>query len=128
MKNILYFDIPKLRPFWIVSKNVHGRNTCLCSKHEYIEMVFKRLKEESILKYKILDVAIESDMCCAHLTNECILRKCELRFSKTMAFQEFDATKNNYYDVWKAELEISEKHNKVFRNTVKRRVESRYFL
>ena len=120
---ITYSAFCKLRPFWIVWKRVQERDTCVCMKHENIELVFKRLKDESILKYQFLDVAIESDMCCADLTNECILRKCELCCSKVMVFPEFDGSAETHYDVWEAQSEMSEKHEKTFRKTVKHRVD-----
>lgn len=131
----------RLRPFWVIPRKIDGRDTCLCFKHENIELQWQKLKKEGVMKKKkmieytteegvlkekeidlTLDEVLAEEMCCEVPTEKCFFRKCEACSHKLIICEIFDGNKNSHYDEWRQVKETSRdgiEHKK----TMKTRVE-----
>lgn len=70
-KSLFYF----LKPFWVVTKDVNARNTCLCRYHTNFQYMLDRLHSFKIVESRsISDFA--KDVCCDPRKKECMLREC----------------------------------------------------
>lgn len=114
----------KFRPFWVIPRNIHIRDTCLCEKHENIELLYCRMKHEKLVNESVrtLDELIEKEMCCTVPSEDCLFRKCEDCSEKFIECLLFDGEKRTYYDTWQSEMETNEE-GKSFRKTKKCRIE-----
>jgi hypothetical protein len=97
---ISYNTFCRLRPFWVVDRKLSARDTCLCIKHENIQLMHSQLRELSIFNDRNLDIQLEREMCCETVSEECLFRKCVSCSEKMMQCDEFDGSKKTFYDTW----------------------------
>lgn len=103
---ISYTIFTRLRPFWVVTKKVSERDTCLCMMHENINMICNRLTKLSVVSDNNLDRLIEKEMYCDPCTVKCLFRQCSICKSKKIfcSLSENRENKITYYDVWEKRL------------------------
>ena len=120
---ISYSTFCKLKPFWVITRHVSDRDTCICIRHENILLVCQQLKNLNIFEKAHPDELIESKMCCLQVTIPCLLRRCQSCKYKinNLQTEEFDPNKESYYDIWQSKM-IMGSDKKMHRRTVKDRV------
>lgn len=67
----------KLKPFWICARKVSERDTCLCKKHENINLILKKLT-----RLKMLTSSSTKDftdlLTCDSSSKACMYRECNI--------------------------------------------------
>lgn len=121
---ISYSAFCKLKPFWVVKRKIHERETCLCVKCENMNLITRRMKEEKILKSSCIDKIIDDEMCCGkeRATSDCMFRKCNNCREKMIEFGLFVGEQPTYYDTWKSQMEKG-RDGKSYRRKVKVRIQ-----
>jgi hypothetical protein len=117
---ISYAAFCKLKPFWIVTKRVGDRDTCMCVKHENVALLCQRLRQLKIVSSSNPDKIIEEEMVCSKMTLECLLRECVSCNEKFIYTNEWE-DKSSYYDTWETKMEEGS-DKKQHRRTVKTRI------
>jgi hypothetical protein len=117
---ISYLSFCKLKPFWIVSKKVSERDTCVCKQCENMSLLHAALKKEKIF-HDDLQSVIEKEICCEKPTVDCYFRKCPACVKKEISVNEFDGERLVHYDAWKA-IQEPDTNGKTYRRIVKKRI------
>jgi len=71
-----YVTFSRLRPFWIVQKNVESRNTCLCKLHENIKLRIGKLSQLKVILDKDPDMVARS-LVCEQFSKACAYGECK---------------------------------------------------
>lgn len=69
---VSYSAFCKLRPFWVVNRVLTARDTCLCIKHENIQLLCTQLKKLKIVNHGDVNELIKHEMCCASRELACL--------------------------------------------------------
>ncbi len=117
---ISYTSFCRLRPFWVCVKKVGNRETCMCIKHENINLMARKLKQLHIIDDGNVDRLIENWMYCEPITYDCRFRKCEFCQEKSILINEFDGEEDISYEMWQTKTE--EKGGRVYRRTAKNKI------
>lgn len=123
---ISYSVFCSLKPFWVVSRHISERDTCLCIKCENMNLIFTALRKEYIFKEDLETVI--GKMCCSSPTIRCYYRKCHYCRHKIIEFavdgRASDDPENDMmeYDQWETIEEDGRDHKK-YKRTVKIRKE-----
>ena len=97
-----YASFCKLRPFWIVSPKVTDRNTCLCSVHENMALITRKLYQNKVIK-ECSPHELCKALCCEseHIKEECLMRICNSCKDKTVTISEtFEDDELITYERW----------------------------
>lgn len=97
---ISYVTFTRMRPFWVTQPKLNLRNTCLCEKHENMDLVISSLKRNRIIKENTT-TEILSSICCDIFKVECLQRTCPVCKNRHLNYQEFDNSKDVIYWNWK---------------------------
>lgn len=121
---ISYSSFCRLRPFWVISRHISGRDTCLCRKCENMTLVHAALKRMNLFSSD-LPTTIK-DLCCTSPSEQCYFRKCPACVNKIINFDIDGAVLGEddvMYDFWE---KISEKgeDGKTYQRIVKMRKHS----
>lgn len=92
--NIPYSVFCSARPFWVVRANMKYRKTCLCEKHENVELIMRKLKDLKIIQTSDSDMLVKS-LCCPpaegkRTQEKCLERKCENCKDKQIMINTFE--------------------------------------
>jgi len=125
--NISYVSFCRYRPFWVRQPNMKDRDTCLCKRHENLQLAVDKLYHLGALKVKHVEELL-LQVCCNVNTRECMYRECEICVNKRIAFEDISVLKDDSTIIWSEwetqsqtyEKEGHEKSSKVTRKTVKR--------
>lgn len=110
----------RMRPFWIVSRQVAERDTCLCVAHENMQLKFDNLKHLGIFNAPNLTELCKSIVCDIN-KEACMLRKCRLCSHKSPEINLFDGSETTAYKTWcvTKEKRLIKGQEKEIRRTVK---------
>lgn len=97
---ISYVNFTRMRPFWVTQPKLNARNTCLCQKHENMDLLITSLKRNRIIKENTT-TEILSSICCDIFKVECLQRTCPICRNRHLNYQEFDNSKDVVYWAWK---------------------------
>lgn len=110
----------RLRPFWVVTRNISERDTCLCVYHENMQLMFEKLKYLDIISVQNLRELCKTVVCDIN-SESCMLRKCEKCKTKVPNINTFDNSTDTTYKLWKImkENRMTRGREKEIRRTVK---------
>lgn len=125
--NISYATFTRHRPFWVRQATAKDRDTCLCKKHENLQLAADKLHQLGALKTKNIEEILKQ-VCCNVDNLNCMFRECELCVGKRVDFEEKSLLKDESIIVWSEwafekqeyEKDGQQKSTKVMRKTVKR--------
>lgn len=83
----------KLKPYWVVSKKLTGRDTCLCKKHSNFQFLLNRLSSLKILASHSSSSFIQSLVCDMN-NKQCMYRACVKCKNKKVE------SRNNTQETW----------------------------
>jgi len=119
--SISYAKFCSLRPFWVVSRPVDQRDTCLCEKCENPRMMCEQLKLLNLVSEKNIDFLIQKEMCCEIVTEACRFRTCENCRDKNIQFGNYVGEEKCSYYAWIVKVETG-RDDKEYRHTGKERI------
>ncbi|KAL0818993.1 hypothetical protein ABMA28_008280 [Loxostege sticticalis] len=96
---ISYVTFSRFKPFWVLQPKINMRNTCLCQKHENMDLLIESLKRNRIIKENSVTDIIKS-VCCDIYNLECLQRKCTICKNRHVIYQEIDNSKKVVYWAW----------------------------
>lgn len=96
---ISYTSFCSLRPFWIVSPDVHKRDTCLCIKHANMKMIVGRLYKLKVLNSSNMDDLID-DLTCKGQNDDCMKRTCQRCKTNKINYSPTDLDVNTSFEKW----------------------------
>lgn len=105
----------RLRPFWVVKANPANRDTCLCVKHENMNLIIQKLHFLKIIKENSTFDIVRTLTCPGNERKEdCYKRKCSQCKDKTIMYSAFDGDFQTEVKQWTTEVEtrISSKTKK----------------
>ena len=105
----------RLRPFWVVKANPANRDTCLCVKHENMNLIIQKLHFLKIIKENSTFDVVRTLTCPGNERKEdCYKRKCSQCKDKTIMYSAFDGDFQTEVKQWTTEVEtrISSKTKK----------------
>ena len=71
-----YVTFTRHRPFWVRQPTSKDRDTCLCKKHENVQLAIDKLNQLSVLKFKHLEDLMKQ-VCCSINNKDCMFRECD---------------------------------------------------
>jgi hypothetical protein len=105
---ISYSQFTRLRPFWIISPTSKDRETCLCRKHDNVQLKCDKLHQLKLLDTKYAESVI-AQVCCNTDNLHCMHRECESCANRHVPFKtDGAATDNQQVFWWEWGLEVSE--------------------
>ena len=96
---ISYISFTRLRPFWVRVPVAKDRDTCLCRKHENLQLLADKLYQLGILKSKYLEDVLQH-ICCDISERACMFRECEVCQGQTVHFQKNNVPQDDTVVVW----------------------------
>lgn len=96
---ISYVTFSRLKPFWVLQPKINMRNTCLCEKHENMNLLIESLKKNHIIKENSTTDVIKS-ICCDIYNLDCLQRKCTTCKNRHLIYQEIDNSAKVLYWAW----------------------------
>lgn len=124
---VSYAVFCKLRPFWVVTRHVSERDTCLCKKCENMILIHAALRKLKIFECD-LQTVIEA-ICCSAPTMQCYSRKClkcqDNAIELSLHNESFRSDKITFYS-WEAVKEKAE-NGQMYNRVVKVRKECTIF-
>ena len=118
-----------LHPFWVVPRNVHQRDTCLCYRCENMNFLYQALKREKVLcivevknAKNDLDTLLRSQMCCSPIKLECFYRTCTDCENLFFDFAVFDGNERTYYNSWQSVTEPRGRNGQCIKTTAKTQI------
>ena len=91
---ISYVTFTRHRPFWVVHATGKDRDTCLCQKHENIQLCADKLYQLGVLKFKRIEEVL-SQVCCNVDQHRCMLRECDSCYEKVVQFSDQSGVPND---------------------------------
>ncbi|CAF4951139.1 unnamed protein product [Pieris macdunnoughi] len=89
----------RLRPFWVVTPNIHQRETCLCVTHANMELTLASLKQADIIDFPNYQSMLNY-LCCDRYNEKCLMRECLNCNSRSICYREFDNSVLIKYSSW----------------------------
>jgi hypothetical protein len=125
--NVSYVTFTRHRPFWVRQPTAKDRETCLCKRHENIQLAVDRLHQLGLLSTKRAEDLLLK-VCCNVDKKECMFRECPLCLNKRIVYEDKCLLKEESIVIWSEwETETQEydkdgehKSTKVTRKCVKR--------
>jgi len=125
--NVSYVTFTRHRPFWVRQPTAKDRDTCLCKKHENIQLAADKLHQLGVLKKTNIEELLKQ-VCCDINSRECMFRECEVCLTRRIVFDADGLLKNESTIVWfewdnekqEYEKDGQKKTAKVTRKCVKR--------
>lgn len=108
---VSYVTFTRQRPFWVCQANAQDRDTCLCKKHENIQLAGEKLFQLGLLKHKRSEDLL-SLICCSIDRRECMCRECEDCSEKFVVFEENGVVKDDSVVVWSEWTTVSVEYEK----------------
>lgn len=88
-----------LRPFWVVSKVVGARETCLCRSHTNLQYMIDRLYSLKIVASNNIHEFMKT-LCCDSTNKACVLRKCKRCSKKVVTNVYENPEERTWYNAW----------------------------
>lgn len=96
---ISYASFARLRPFWVRVPAAKDRETCLCKKHENLQLIADKLHQLAVLKSRYLEDVLQQ-ICCDVNERICMFRECSVCQGQTVQFQENNVPQDDIIVVW----------------------------
>lgn len=109
--NISYVTFTRYRPFFVRQPTAKDRDTCLCKKHENIQLAVDKLYHLGTLKTKHAEQLL-GQVCCSTEKRECMFRECEVCANKRLKFEDNCLLKDDSIVIWHEWNTISEPYEK----------------
>ena len=124
---ISYSAFCKLRPFWVINRNISARDTTFCIKCENCKLLCKHLHRLKVLATANIDEFIKAEMCCSKRTEAWFFRKCTACERKTITFDNpyLDGNEEFHYEAW-GKCEDKGRDGKVYVRTAKIKIQSQF--
>ena len=90
--SISYTLFSTMRPFWTVPEKVTERSTCLCTKHENMNLLIRSLHQEHVLGQNCEPTLINT-LTCTPCQERCLARTCLKCNEKQIIFKDGDDNK-----------------------------------
>jgi hypothetical protein len=84
---ISYVSFTRIRPFWVRIPRASDRDTCLCIKHENVQLAVDKLHALGLLKTKYAEDILKQ-VCCDINSKSCMLRECVSCSDKSVDFHK----------------------------------------
>lgn len=105
----------KLRPAWIVKASVSSRDTCLCQRHENLQLLITKLHFLKIIKENTTYEVVNNLTCDSKARNEkCYKRQCGKCEYNNICYSVFNSEELTDYQEW-----VSEKEERISSKTKK---------
>lgn len=101
---ISYTLFCQLRPFWVVSPNIHQRDTCLCITHANMELTLASLKQANIRSFPSYQ-SVLNYLCCDRYNEKCLMRECRNCKRRSIYYYEFDNSVLIKHSSWQCVVE-----------------------
>lgn len=98
---VSYSHFWKLKPFWVVIPNMRIRDTCMCVKHDNMQLIISSLKRNNIITENSSRDVLNS-MCCNAMDPKCLNRDCGVCINRQLHYHEFNNGNEISYWSWKA--------------------------
>ena len=124
---VSYVTFTRYRPFWVRMATLKDRDTCMCKKHENLQLATDKLHHLGVLKAKNVEDLLMI-VCCNVNNRECMYRECEMCVNQRVIFEDSSVLKDEsviIWNEWETESQMYEKNGekkstKVTRKNVKR--------
>ena len=125
--DISYVTFTRYRPFWVRQPTAKDRETCLCRKHENVQLAVDKLYQLGALKVNHSEELLE-EICCSVERKQCMFRECESCVNRCIKFIDKCLLKDDSMIVWSEWETVSqtytkdgeEKTTKVTKKSIKR--------
>ena len=97
--NISYVTFTRYRPFWVRQPTAKDRETCLCRKHENVQLAVDKLYHLGATKAKHCEDLLW-DICCSTENKKCMFRECEMCASKSIKCTDNCLVKDDSTIIW----------------------------
>jgi len=108
--NISYITFTRYRPFYVRRPTAKDRDTCLCKKHENVQLAVDKLYQLGALKINHAEHLLDQ-ICCSTEKHECMFRQCEVCVNKRLKFED-SLLKDDSIVVWHEWETVSETFEK----------------
>jgi hypothetical protein len=112
---ISYITFTRLRPFWVRIPRASDRDTCMCIKHENVQLAADKLHALGLLKTKYAEDILKQVYCDVN-NKACIFRECAGCSDKSVNFHQ-PSTLNDgntvFWSEWKSESQEYTKNGEV---------------
>ena len=110
-KNISYVTFTRNRPFWVRIPTAKDRDTCLCKKHENIQLMADKLFQLGLIKVKNCENTLEM-ICCNTSNYDCMARECGICRDRVIAFSSHGPINEDAVVVWSEWTTVNEEYKK----------------
>ena len=104
--NISYITFTRYRPFYVRQPTANDRDTCLCKKHENVQLAVDKLYQLGALKTKHAEHLLDQ-ICCN--TEK---RECKVCVNKRLKFEDSSLLKDDSIVIWHEWDTVSETYEK----------------
>lgn len=87
------------KPFFVLQPNDKNRRTCVCIKHENMQLKLNSLKREKIVDFKDLNDILLSSSCDIN-SRDCMFGKCEKCNNKLIKYNSFEEDRETTWLQW----------------------------
>lgn len=100
VENIVSYTVfTRYRPFWVRMPTSKDRETCLCKKHDNIQLMADKLFQLKVLKSKFCEDYLQH-VCCDVFDKSCMFRECETCNKQEIKFVEDGVPGNDTVVFW----------------------------
>ncbi|XP_045457589.1 uncharacterized protein LOC123667794 [Melitaea cinxia] len=85
----------KYKPFYVLSPAVQNRETCLCIKHNNMQLMFYALKKYRILNNFNTVLEVTKNLCCDINSKKCMYEECKECKDKTICYEPLEEKKED---------------------------------
>lgn len=108
---ISYVTFTRHRPFWIVQATNKDRDTCLCKKHENIQLCADKLHQLGVLKIKRCEEVLDH-VCCSLDRRQCMLRDCDSCYENVVQYNQSGMPNDEAVVVWSQWTTVNQEYEK----------------
>lgn len=98
-ENIGYTTFTRLRPFWVRIPTSKDRDTCLCRKHENVQLLNDKLFQLGVVKFKRAEDFLQQ-ICCSTDSFRCMSRECDTCCQQSVQFRDVGVPSDTSVVVW----------------------------
>jgi len=103
---VSYSQFSRLRPFWVVAPSAKDRDTCMCRKHENVQLKCDKLYQLKCLGVKNAECLLPQ-LCCSTEDRKCMGRKCDYCRDSVIQYKADGAPDGNLTFWWEWATELS---------------------
>lgn len=111
---VSYSTFTRLRPFWIMAARPKDRETCLCQKHENIQLKIEKLFSLKLISSKNAESLLQT-VCCDVNNKGCMYRDCSQCGEKSIEFSQSHSSDDDVvvWAEWVTESDTYEKGTEI---------------